>query len=381
MFNPFSIPEIEAFAYAPVFLLFLLIPLIVYLLFHFPKLFSPSFRYPTSHVAAAAKIDASPASDASFAKLLKHRLSARFIIRQLSLLSTALAAFLLITALARPYGTAIYENLAEGIDIYIVLDMSGSMRAYDLTQGEIQDLLDRNAPVRNRFEIATKELYEFVKTRQKQCHEPQSAPRCDRVGMVSFAKNAFLEFPLTTDYHRILTILAQRRLGDIDGSESCIGDAIARAVAGLRHSSAKSKVIVLFSDGAQRGGRSSIAQAVEAAKLYDVSIYPILVGSTEQALINTGSPERWALKKVDFPANWPALEFIAQSTHAAAFKAKDQAALKQQLHQILNAYETAPQNDSWDVNHADLSLYFVFWAFVCLCFSFILCFAFVKPYP
>lgn len=377
----FTLPHIESFAYPWLLLLSLLVLLSLWLFTRYPKLFTPSFRFPTTHLASCAKNSTNPTAQDKLSTHIKHRLSLRTLVRILTIFSSTLGGLLLVVALARPYGPAIYENISEGIDIYLALDMSGSMRAYDYSQSEIQDKINANQHVNSRFDMAIEQLQSFVRARQTQCQASDSTPRCDRIGMVSFAKHAFLEFPLTTDYNVILKILAQRRLGDIDASFTCIGDAIARAVAGLRHSSAHSKVLILITDGTQRGGRVSIAQALEAAALYDVSIFPILVGSAAQSYINTGSETHWTLKKVDFPTNFPVLEYIAKSTHAQAFKAQNDAELNTQLHHILNNFESSQHTDSWDVNHADLSLFFVFWAFICLTFSLLMRFLLIKPYP
>ena len=111
-----------------------------------------------------------------------------------------LALALLIIAMARPQRLQAQEVEVEGIDIYLALDMSGSMRAIDMSREEIALLERRGKRPQDRFEIAIDTLKNFVRSR-----------RADRIGMVVFGSEAYLQFPLTLDYNTILGMLDRLR--------------------------------------------------------------------------------------------------------------------------------------------------------------------------
>jgi Ca-activated chloride channel family protein len=165
----------------------------------------------------------------------------------------ALGLLALVVALARPV-TEDYEDLeGEGLDIMVCLDMSSSMNAVDLSDLQIGQLLSQGKTPKNRFETAREVLREFITQRKG-----------DRLGLVVFASDAWMKFPLTLDYQAALGHLnalvldSQERERDregcingctINGESTAVGDALARAYKRLADSDGKGKVIILITDG------------------------------------------------------------------------------------------------------------------------------------
>jgi len=176
---------------------------------------------------------------------------ARHALFGLELAALALA----IVALARPQkGTEEEEILTEGVDIVIALDASGSMAAEDY------------AP-RNRLVVAKRVIGQFVE-----------GLRHDRVGLVVFAGKALTRCPLTLDYGVLLQVIDSVELGTMDDG-TAIGNALATALNRLRSSPAKSKVIVLVTDGVNNRGEVQPLDAAKIARTLGVKIYTVGVGS------------------------------------------------------------------------------------------------------
>jgi Ca-activated chloride channel family protein len=157
-------------------------------------------------------------------------------------------------ALARPqHGTLREDVTTQGVDIVVALDVSGSMAAQDFQP-------------RNRLEVAKEVVAGFVKRRTS-----------DRIGLVVFAGRSLTKSPLTTDTSVLLRQLDDVRLGMLpDGT--AIGSGLATALTRLRRSKAKSKVIVLVTDGANNAGEIDPATAADMAKAMEVRTYTVLVG-------------------------------------------------------------------------------------------------------
>ena len=166
-----------------------------------------------------------------------------------------LALGLLIVAAARPQlGYAFEQNLTEGVDIQIVLDVSGSMAAEDFQP-------------RNRLSVAKDVMREFVDKR-----------RGDRVGIVVFAGQALTKAPLTTDHSMLQLLLDSIELGALpDGT--AIGMALASAAARLKDSAADSKVVVLVTDGVNNRGAIDPDSAAAVCEGLGIKVYTVGVGT------------------------------------------------------------------------------------------------------
>ena len=176
----------------------------------------------------------------------------------------ALAMVLLVAALARPQSLAGVENdTAEGVDIMLTMDISGSMRAEDF------------AP-QNRFAVAQETLSRFAAQTSN-----------DRLGLVIFASQAFTQCPLTLDHEMVVQLIAQVQQGIIkDGT--AIGMAIATAADRLRSSSAKGRAIILMTDGQNNTGKIDPITAARAAAALGIRIYTVGVGKEGGAPVPIG---------------------------------------------------------------------------------------------
>ena len=179
----------------------------------------------------------------------------RHYLRHLPFALRAAAFALLVVALARPQD--VEQNVrtnTEGIDIMLAIDVSGSMLARDFKPDRI---------------TAAKEVAgSFIADRYG-----------DRIGLVAFAGEAFTQSPLTTDQSTLQTLLARIRSGLIDDSGTAIGNGLATAINRLRESEAKSKVIILLTDGVNNRGQIAPMTAAEIARAQGIRVYTIGVGT------------------------------------------------------------------------------------------------------
>lgn len=204
-----------------------------------------------------------------------------------------------ILALARPQSIIKgQEASARGIDIMIALDTSGSMRALDFNP------LDRMA-------AAKKAAKNFITHR-----------RYDRIGLVAFAGVAILQCPLTLDYGALLDFLDQIEVGVTTTENTAIGTAIATASNHLKKSSAKSKVIILATDGRNNSGEIDPLTAAKAADALGIKIYTIGVGIRGRSMIPVQDP-LWGrrLVPIDEDLDEPALQEIARVTGGHYYRA------------------------------------------------------------
>jgi Ca-activated chloride channel family protein len=219
-----------------------------------------------------------------------------------------LGELVLIVALARPQSGRVEERItSEGVDIVIALDVSGSMRAFDLGN-------------RERLDVAKEVTGQFIDSRVT-----------DRIGMVVFAGQSFTQCPLTVDYGILKNLLGRVSTvmnGTIpDGT--AIGMAIATAANRLRNSSAKSKVIVLLTDGSNNAGIIDPLTAAEAAARVGVRIHTIGVGVEGRAPIRIRDP--FFGDRVEFienSLNEDVLKEIASTTNGQFFRATSRDALE-----------------------------------------------------
>jgi Ca-activated chloride channel homolog len=235
-----------------------------------------------------------------------------------------LAGALMIVALARPQRAhSRTEITANGIDIVLGLDVSGSMQALDFQ-------IDGRRV--NRIEIVKSVVSKFIEERPN-----------DRIGLIAFAAAPYLVSPLTLDHdwlqqnlERVSTALAQD-----DGT--AIGSAIAASVNRLRTTNAKSKVVILLTDGMNNTGKISPLAAAEAAKAMGVKIYTIGVGVRGMAPIvvkdEAGHPHL-VMDKVDVDEK--TLQSVAGTTGGTFYRATDTDSLEK-IYEQINRLETTAQ--------------------------------------
>ncbi len=224
---------------------------------------------------------------------------------------------LLMIAMARPQtGRTQTQVRTEGIDIVLAIDTSDSMQALDL------DANRRIADRRNRLEVVKSVVEEFVHKRDN-----------DQIGLVVFGAEAFTQCPLTLDHGIVATFMERLEIG-MAGSATAIGSALGTAVKRLRDSEAKSKVVILLTDGRSNAGSLSPAKAAEVAATFDVKIYTIGAGSREKAPFIVDSLFGKQVVYQDVEIDETTLRRIAELTGGEYFRAEDEKALQQIYEQI-----------------------------------------------
>ncbi|WP_295890207.1 VWA domain-containing protein [uncultured Alistipes sp.] len=231
--------------------------------------------------------------------------SVRYYLRHLPFALRAATFGLLVVALARPQ--QIEQNVrtsSEGIDIMLAIDVSASMLARDFEPDRI---------------TAAKEVAgSFISDRYG-----------DRIGLVAFAAEAFTQSPLTTDQSTLQTLLAQIRSGLIDDSGTAIGNGLATAINRLRESDAKSKVVILLTDGVNNRGEITPITAAEIAKAQNIRVYTIGVGTEGMApypAVDMFGNITFVKQKVEIDEK--TLTAMAEMTGGRYFRATDNAKLK-----------------------------------------------------
>lgn len=222
-----------------------------------------------------------------------------------------LSVVLLVLAMARPQtGERLTEVNTQGVDIVLVVDTSGSMRALDL---------DADRPIakrRDRLEVAKEVVDRFIARRET-----------DQVGLVVFGENAFTQCPLTLDHTVVGTLLERLEIG-MAGNATAIGDAVGTAVKRLRDSKARSKVIILLTDGRSNAGAIPPLKAAEIAATFDIRLYAVGVGTRGPAPfpVETAFGRRIVQQNVEIDEE--TLERMAEATGGAYFRAEDREGLE-----------------------------------------------------
>jgi Ca-activated chloride channel family protein len=267
------------------YLLFLLIPLIVWYILRMRK------------KQASLQMSAIQAFDTPKATTWKVYLShLPFILR-------VVAVALIIIILARPQSTNSWENKStEGIDIMLAIDISGSMLAEDLKP--------------NRLEAAKNVAASFINGRPN-----------DNIGLVVFAGESFTQCPLTTDHAILLNLFKDIHMGMIEDG-TAIGLGLANAVSRIKDSQAKSRVIILLTDGSNNRGEIAPVTAAEIARTFGVRVYTIGVGTRGEAPYPFPTPFGVKYQNVPVDIDEPALQQIAAITGGQYFRATDNASLK-----------------------------------------------------
>ncbi|MEY2937205.1 MAG: hypothetical protein RL033_7954 [Pseudomonadota bacterium] len=241
---------------------------------------------------------------------------------------------LLVLALGRPLNAIVPQSSEEeGIDLVLVLDLSGSMRA--VIENFPEDLA-RLAPERERGVRATR-----LDAAKATIRDFVSRRKTDRIGVVVFGKSAYVLSPPTLDYHLLDSLVSRLRLDLIDASRTAIGDALGVATARLRRSQAKSKAVILLTDGDNNAGELSPEYAAHLATVVGARIYTVQIGAGDQAEVQDGfdlfGQPRYSTRF--FPVNAQLLETISQKTGGESYVASDAKGLQASLHDVLDRLE------------------------------------------
>ncbi len=280
-----------SFAYSWVLYFLLLIPLLIVWYIWQGRKKQAAIKY--SSLKIFAKIPA------TFKERLRHL---PFALRMIALI-------FLIVALARPQNFSAGQNVnAEGIDIAMVLDISGSMMAEDFKP--------------NRLEAAKDVIDNFIKGRTT-----------DRIGLVIFSREAFTQCPLTIDYSVLRNLLADIKTGMIEDG-TAIGNGIANGVNRLKDSDAKSKVIILLTDGVNNAGEVDPISAAEIAAKFGIRIYTIGVGTRGEAPYPVQTPFGTRYQMMPVEIDEALLKKISDLTGGQYFRATNNRALEEIYNKI-----------------------------------------------
>jgi len=222
----------------------------------------------------------------------------------------------LILAMARPQsGFGDTREAVEGVDIMLALDISSSMKAVDFKP-------------KNRLHVAKDVIEKFIDGRES-----------DRLGLVVFARRSFTQCPLTTDYELLKSLLKRVDFGMVE-DKTAIGLAIANAAARLRDSDAKTKIIILLTDGVNNVDDLAPIDAAKAAAALGIKIYTIGAGrpGLVEIPINTRFGTRYVQQQSEIDEE--TLKEIASVSNGKFYRAKDETALKEIYDQISKLEKT-----------------------------------------
>lgn len=260
------------------------------------------------------------------------------------ILLRVLALALIIIALARPQLPIAHQKVfKKGIDIVLVLDTSTSMNALDFQiKGKRY----------NRLYVVKQVVEDFINQREN-----------DRIGMIAFAANPYIVCPLSLDHSWLLTNLERVHIGMIEDG-TAIGSSIMAGLSRLKTSQAKTKIIILLTDGRNNAGKISPQTAAEAARALGVKIYTIGAGSIGEVPYPAKDMfGRDALQYVEIDIDESALAQIAKITDGKYFRATDTASLKE-IYKQINQLETSPFKQPIYNQYDELFAAFLFWGII-----------------
>lgn len=257
--------------------------------------------------------------------------SRSLLVRLAPALLRFLALTFLIVALARPVkGMTPVQDRADIIDIMLCVDVSGSMR--------MLDFVDPQGVRRDRLYVTKAAVRDFIASRKA---KPSDRFGLDRLGLILYAGYAWTQCPLTLDYGILEHELDRAQIDDNDARKqgTAIGSALGLAVARLRDSEAKSKIIILLTDGRNNTGELEPITAADIARKYDIKVYSIGAGSDEGGAIPQQTIFGTQLISVNQPIDEETLRQIASTTGGRYYRATDTASLEQAYDEI-NQLET-----------------------------------------
>ncbi len=216
----------------------------------------------------------------------------------------ALSVGFLIIALARPQNTNSWQkDSIEGIDIMLAMDVSGSMQAMDFKP--------------NRLEAAKDVAISFINNRPN-----------DNIGMVTFAGESFTQCPLTTDHTVLLNMVQDLQMGVLDDG-TAIGMGLATAVNRLKDSKAKSRVVILLTDGSNNMGDITPRMAADIARTFGIRVYTVGVGTRGEAPFPIQTEFGVRIQNVPVDIDEPTLDGIAEVSGGKYFRAVDNETLNE----------------------------------------------------
>lgn len=271
---------------------------------------------------------------------MKHGRSFMTFFRHVPFLLRTFALVMVVVAIARPRSSEEFSKVdTEGIDIVMAMDVSTSMLARDLTPDRIS---------------ASKDIaIEFISQRPS-----------DRMGIVVFAGESFTQCPLTTDRATLINLMKEVQT-DLIEDGTAIGNGLATAVARLKDSDAKSRVVILLTDGVNNSGEVSPQTAAEIAKTYGVRVYTIGVGKEGMAPYPVMTPWGVQVQNMKVEIDEKLLKEVAESTGGRYFRATDNTKLAEIYSEINKMEKARTTVDSFPV-YKELFGSFAVWALFAL---------------
>jgi len=277
----------------------------------------------------------------------------RFILMVLRVAAVAL----FITAFARPRsGTEYTEVTSEGIDIMMALDVSSSMQAEDFKP-------------HNRLYVAKEEIKKFIKRRVNDC-----------IGLVVFARYSYTQCPLTTDYGVLLNFVDQVDFGLVEDG-TAIGMGIANGVNRLRESQAKTKIIVLLTDGVNNAGEIDPVTAANLAEAFDIKIYTIGAGKPGNAMFPYHDPifgKRYVYQPTEIDEEM--LKEIASRTGGKYFRARSGEELEE-IYSIIDDLEKTEIKVASHIQYRELFQYPAYGGLILLVLEMLLANTYFRKLP
>lgn len=262
------------------------------------------------------------------------------IVRHMPFVLRIAALSLIIIAIARPRSSSKLDKVqSEGIDIMLTMDVSTSMLARDFTP--------------DRISAAKDIAIEFISQRPS-----------DRMGIVVFAGESYTQCPLTTDRATLINLMKEVSTNLLEDG-TAIGNGLATAVARLKDSDAKSRVIILLTDGVNNSGEIAPETAADIAKTYGIRVYAIGVGANGEAPYPVMTPWGVDIQKVKVEIDEQLLTNIANETGGRYFRATDNTKLAEIYSEIGKMEKTRTTIDSFPV-YKELFLGYAVAALICL---------------
>ena len=262
------------------------------------------------------------------------------IVRHMPFVLRIAALSLIIIAIARPRSSSKLDKVqSEGIDIMLTMDVSTSMLARDFTP--------------DRISAAKDIAIEFISQRPS-----------DRMGIVVFAGESYTQCPLTTDRATLINLMKEVRTNLLEDG-TAIGNGLATAVARLKDSDAKSRVVILLTDGVNNSGEIAPETAADIAKTYGIRVYAIGIGANGEAPYPVMTPWGVDIQKVKVEIDEQLLTNIANETGGRYFRATDNTKLAEIYSEIGKMEKTRTTIDSFPV-YKELFLGYAVAALICL---------------
>lgn len=282
------------------------------------------------------------------------------------------AMLLLVVALARPReGLEQINRRAEGIDIIIALDLSGSMKAIDIPRDMPRNRIEsalNNGSLKSRIVTAKKEISKFIEARPN-----------DRIGLIAFAPLPYMACPPTLDHAWLIANLDNLDAGVI-GDMTNIAGPMASAVQRLKDSDAKRKIIVLFTDGSNNvDAKVTPRQAAKLANTFDITVYTVGIGSGFSVVPqDTFAGRTFVPVQNDFDEQL--LKDIASASGGRYYRAEDGESMAAAMKEIDSLEKTSFEQQTI-VNWHELAPGFIAGALICMLLAFLLENSIMKRIP